>query len=309
MTEQSIDTAIKYLPRQLETFIAQIPSETRARITEIRLRRNSPVSLVIDSQNVFLNSAGKLTRDLESAVCLEEREIAQCVSYMCAGSYQTQADNIKRGFITLPGGLRTGVCGETSVSASGAAVITQITGLNLRIPHFIHGPALPIVRTYCSEGAVSGTLIYSVPGEGKTTLLRDLIYCLSKGIGGLSPRRTAVIDTRREIYMSHLDGGLTDFLSGYPKAEGIELAVRTMNPEVLVCDEIGGIDRIGDIKQSSACGVPLIATAHAGSYGELRQRDAMRVLADSGVFKTLVQLYRERGEYKLRIEGICRQKS
>ena len=125
-----------------------------------------------------------------------------------------------------------------------------------------------------------GALIYSPPGLGKTTALRSLITSLS-ALG----KRVAVIDERCELSGAYG----ADVLSGYRRTVGIELAIRTLNPEVIVIDEIGK-DEADGVRRSLLCGVPVIATAHAGSRAEILAKPWLKEMIKDGAFDTLAGL-------------------
>ena len=119
-------------------------------------------------------------------------------------------------------------------------------------------------------------------------------------------KRVAVIDTRGELGIM-LDGSRAtiDVLSGYPKSIGIEIAARTMNPELMVCDEIGGEDEARAIIAVQNCGVPLLASAHGSDLCGLLQRTGIRALQRAGVFGAYVRIDREYGrlEYKYKVNS------
>lgn len=85
-----------------------------------------------------------------------------------------------------------------------------------------------------------------------------------------------MIDSRNELSGSvrgtpMLDVGLnTDVLCGAEKSEGIMLALRSLSPEIIICDEIG--NDAAAVEQAVFCGVKVIASAHAGSLTELQRR-------------------------------------
>ena len=142
-------------------------------------------------------------------------------------------------------------------------------------------------------------LIFSPPGIGKTTALRSLV----KRIGsGSDPLRVAVIDERCEFIKEELSGCEVDLLRGYGKRRGIEIAARTMSPEILVLDEIGDED-CEAIAGVVGCGIPIVATAHGASVDELCSRESLHRLIKNGYFDVFVGISYTGGAYSLSVSG------
>ena len=80
-------------------------------------------------------------------------------------------------------------------------------------------------------------------------------------------------------------GAQTDIFDGYPKAEAIEIAVRVMSPELLICDEIGGQAEADMLLHTMHTGVSLIASAHAADLQTLLLRPQIRRLTEAGIFR------------------------
>lgn len=135
-------------------------------------------------------------------------------------------------------------------------------------------------------------LIYAPPGIGKTTLLRTIAIEASSGVNAL---RTVVVDTREELGYT-LDGErlMIDILIGYPRQVGIEIAVRSLGAQLIICDEIGGPQDARAILSASNCGVPLVASAHASSVEELLHRPSLKLLHSAEVFGCYVGILRDR---------------
>lgn len=243
-------------------------------INEIRFRALGGASLTCRGENIVLDCR------------IGEREIRECVTKLCRGSLYAHGETIRRGYIITDGGVRVGVCGR--LAADGRA-LGEITSVNIRVPHVIRGISDKALTLCYISGRIRPMLIYSPPGVGKTTLLRDLAARLGR------THRVAVIDTRGEIYVPEMfSDTLCDALVGYPRAEGIEIATRTLSPELLVCDEIGDADEARQMLTAVNAGVPIIASAHAASVNELMARPNIRLLHDGRVFSGYIGIARER---------------
>ena len=90
-----------------------------------------------------------------------------------------------------------------------------------------------------------------------------------------------------------------DLLTGYPRGLGIEIATRTMNAQLIVCDEIGQTEEVEAMLASQNCGVPFVASAHADSVVGLLRRTGIRQLHEARVFRFYVGIRRkpEGGEF------------
>ena len=251
------------------------------RIEEIRLRRERRASLTLPSGNLVLETV------------LEGGEMDRTLTGLCSGSLYAYSDTINRGYISLPGGVRVGVCGRAACEGERMLGVHEITSLVIRVPHSPKMVGQPICDLLHRFDRSRGVLIFSPPGVGKTTLLRGVISLLSSGE---HPLRTAVVDTRGELTMS--SGGdllCVDVLSGYPRALGIEIATRTLSAEVIVCDEIGDYSEAMALVSSHNCGVPLIASAHAGEINELLRRTGIMLLHEANIFGAYVGIERSAG--------------
>ena len=276
------ESILHYLPKALADEIIRLSPE---KADELRLRLGGACSITVDGKSIPLCAR------------LDRTDIDGILKKMCDGSIYAYRETINNGYITLKNGVRVGVCGRAVTESGKIHGIYDINALCVRIPHDIDGIGEPIIRLFKASRFSEGMLIYSGPGVGKTTLLRSLITSLSSGD---SPKRVAVIDTRGELGCRLPDGLCVDILSGYPKAVGIEIAARTLNPELIVCDEIGGdINEAAAIKSAHNCGVPLLASAHARSLTELLRRTGIAMLHDSKIFGAYVGISRGGGkDYK-----------
>ncbi|MCI6972234.1 MAG: hypothetical protein SPG74_05735 [Eubacteriales bacterium] len=297
LTEERLEKVIRYLPREkaeaVASFCAARPDGGKD-VTEIRLRAGAPLSLTVGMKNVILP---------QSAVSVStERELGETLGRLCEDSVHTYGETIKEGYVTLSGGYRIGVCGSARSEGERVKGVYPISSLCIRIPHAITGVCNELLREIkTGEGLVSA-LIYSPPGEGKTTLLRDAARRLSSGADAV---RVCIIDTRGEIYLPELFSGcIADVMCGYPRAKGMEIAARTMSAQLIVCDEIGTAEEADAIISVSNTGIPLLASAHGSSFDDIMRRPPLKKLAQAGVFRKYIGIRRNGGGYALSVDAI-----
>ncbi len=246
---------------------------------ELRLRSGRAAYITSQGRNIRLSHT------------VTEAEINGITEKLCGGSLYAHRETIAEGYITLEGGIRVGICGRAVCENGNIIGVYDICGLNFR---------LPMYKLFCTERLLGilregkSLLIYSPPGVGKTTLLRGIAYKMSSGT---SPVRVCVIDTREEIGVALTGEELSlDVLSGYPKEKGIELAVRTMSPQLIICDEIGSEAEARALLGAQGCGVPIVATAHGREIASLLTRKGIGELHGAKVFDFYVGLERSGGK-------------
>lgn len=288
------DQAISGLSDRLRKALLKQPQSVKAAAFEVRLRVDRPVALTWSGKSWFLDHSEQLSNSPLRGFIVTREDIEESILKMCSYSLHSHQDELRNGFLSLYGGHRAGVCGTAVLSGGKIGSIRDITSINLRIARDIQGAATPIVERVFRDG-VKSLLIVGPPSSGKTTVLRDLARQLSAGEAG-GFRKVAVVDERGELGAVYDGipqndlGPCCDILSGYPKAEGILTAVRTLSPQVILCDEIGGEEEVSGMLDGVNCGVKMIATAHAATMTELLGRRQLRRLLDYGVFDQIVRL-------------------
>lgn len=241
-------------------------------------------------------TGGGETRSLGTV--LDEKQMRDILQLMCGGSLYAYSHTINQGFLTLEGGVRVGIAGTAAMDGGHVIGISKVTGMMIRIPHRVQVDASPIVTRLLSHRGTRGILIYAPPGVGKTTLLRAIAAQASSGTSGL---HTVAVDTREELYCGLEEQSLRlDILLGYPRELGIEIAVRSLGAQLVICDEIGSAEDARAILLSANRGVPLVASAHAASLEELLSRPPLMELHRAHVFGTYVGLLRNGGCFEYR---------
>lgn len=265
--------------------------DTEREIREIRLRVDRPLLINTDKGEREAEIGGK-------AVIVTQRDIKETLEYISNYSMYAYEEEIKKGFITMQGGNRVGICGRVVCEGDKIRTIRNISAINIRIAHQIIGCSDYIMdKLYENQGGgIFNTLIVSAPCCGKTTLLRDIIRNISEGCMGHVGMTVGVADERSEIAACNMGvpqndvGGRTDVLDGCPKSQGMMMLIRSMSPRVVAVDEIGSDEDVKAINYAVNCGCRIIATVHATSMDELYNKPAMKTLMENQIFGRVVLL-------------------
>lgn len=276
-----------YVAQQIPLYrdlLLRLPDQVKAQAFDIHIASGQPVSICGREGIVFLSKKGSTVRVAEQGVVTTPQQLQELFLQACGHSVFCHEEEIRQGFVRLGENCRVGVCGSAVVEQGRVQSIKEVTSLVYRIPRQVPGCADRLFLEGVSiEG---GVLIAGPPSSGKTTFLRDLARSVSVGKFGPS-RRVAVVDERGELGGYDL-GPNADLLRGYPKSVGLDVAVRMLSPEVIVCDELSEHD-LGAIRGAAASGAALVASVH-GEAGELFCRPLCRKLLKLGIFHTAVCL-------------------
>ncbi|SFL81401.1 stage III sporulation protein AA [Pelosinus propionicus] len=285
------------LPVQIITMINAVPLERLKDLTEIRLRINQPLMLVLGNQDIIINPLGKVVLEYNEAYLCSQDDIQRTLQLMSKNSLYAFEHQLKLGFLTIDGGHRIGLTGQAIIDAEKVKTLKSINGLNIRLAREVKGCAdqiIPYIIT--KEGQVLNTLIVSPPRCGKTTILRDLIRQISMGSKMNKGLPVGVVDERSEIAacksgISTVDLGIrTDVLDSCPKAMGMLMLIRSMSPAVIATDELGRAEDILAVREALNAGVSVITTVHSKDLSELLHRPNVRELVESKYFHRYILL-------------------
>lgn len=291
---KSFDTALQAVSPTIRNVLAFLPQGIKNKTEEIRLRNGLPVALTVSGKPLFVTRSGNLceyiTKDLLTAT---KSDLQDSFMLLCKRSVYAHTAELKEGYIVMDNGHRAGICGTITEDGH----LRDVSSINIRIAHEVLGCADNIIK----EFDMGGFLIAGPPGSGKTTLLRDLIRQLSSGVTG-KYLKLSVIDSRGELSGSSFGncannlGENTDVLIIKDKALGLEIAVRTLFPDIVAFDEIGSFSELNKVSESFNAGVSVLTTAHAGSVQDLLSRSITKSLINSGAISKVALLPQSIGD-------------
>ena len=268
---EELERAECWLPPEWQKALGGLSREVRGQIQEIRLRIGAPVTVSLPGESRFVLGTK----------CTGEHLVSM-IQRLCGYSVHSHQQEIRNGFITAENGCRAGIAGTAVLEEGTIISIRDVTSICLRVGRMHVGCAKDIAFTVENGGGLHSILLCGEPASGKTSLLRDLVRELAE-----AGHRLSVVDERSELF----PGGYTlcDVLKSYPKSIGIEQALRTLAPEGILFDEVGGAEAEA-VLQCLNSGVAAITTLHADSIETLCRRPVAKKLLQSGAFDYVVLL-------------------
>lgn len=248
--------AVCALPDWLAQPLAKIPEQTAVSIQELRLRTGCGLSLTLQGRQRPIHTLPGCPAELQT-LRLTEPQMEEILYSLCGGSVHTHEAELAEGYLTTPTGCRVGVAGQFVQRPGQRITLQQAGAFAFRIARRIP-VALPEMLVQVLEQHFTGLLLIGEPGSGKTTVLRQIAAVLAQ-----KQRLVAVVDERSELFPPGMELPPLERLGGLHKADAVQMALRTLSPQVILLDELGGLDETAALEQGFFSGVDFIASVHA----------------------------------------------
>ncbi|HEY8499760.1 MAG TPA: stage III sporulation protein AA [Clostridia bacterium] len=289
-----VKEVLQFLPYRIKESLMQTDADILTELEEIRLRSGKPAMLHYLGTDGFLHENGRVL-DKPSNMFVSTEELADTVYKFCENSWYAYQEDISKGFITIKGGHRIGIVGTPVFKNGSVFNIRDISSVNIRLAREVPGCGERIVGYLVNENRdIYNTLIVSPPGLGKTTLLRDIIRCLSDGFGSFRGVKIGVVDERGEIAACYKGfpqnnlGNRTDVINGIHKKNGMEILLRSMSPRVIALDEMGNPEDVSSVMQVINAGIRIIGTVHGYDLRAVKMRRGFCELFEDKAFERFI---------------------
>lgn len=254
-----IDEILNRLPEGISHEIKRLPADALESLEEIRMKAGQPIRVFTKGREYLIQME------------IHFELLNNILNHILQYSYYAYEEELSKGYVTIEGGHRVGVCGKTVVENGQVKLIRDISSLNIRRGREVVGVCESCLgQIVKSSSEIYNTIIVSPPKCGKTTLLRDIIRSLSH-----NGFKVGVCDERSEIagvYMGRPSfdlGPRTDILDGCPKAQGMIMLIRSMSPDIIATDEIGKKEDVYAIEAALCAGIGIVTTIHGSTYEDI----------------------------------------
>lgn len=272
--DNSFEQVISQLPDWFRNIAEEVPALERKNVTELRLfSEKAAVWMIHGQQHIFHRAP------------ISRQQLNDVFYSVCRGSVHSFQQEICEGYITMQGGHRVGLCGTAVFHKGQQTGLRDITSMNIRFAKNVKGCADALYQQLKLLNAEKGSfLLVGPPGSGKTTVLRDYSRILAEqGI------IAAVLDERGELDCCDV-GHPVHVLKNLPKEKAILQAVRTLAPQVILCDEIGSSLEAKMLCDGLNCGCHFIASVHGDDLTKLLRKPILQPFLEQQSLDALVLL-------------------
>lgn len=257
--EKSFEKLILQLPSFVVDLAEAVPKEQRKFITEVRFFSGQRALWGIGNKNFHFDEH-----------ILSEKEIEMIFYSVCKGSVQSFQREICEGFVTMDGGYRVGICGTAVYQGDRQVGLKEITSLNIRLAKSVTGCARELYKLLKNLKLENGNfLLAGPPRSGKTTILRDYARILSGG-DGETQKIVALLDERGELLGDFSSS--VHILRSIPKEKAIFQALRTLAPQIIICDEISSAKEAELLCSGLNVGSNFIGSIHGENIESLEKK-------------------------------------
>lgn len=181
-----IDNILIKLPESMRDRIEKLPAQTLQQLEEIRIRTNTDTLLISGGREYSLCDGDEITAEV-----LEE-----ILNRLLDYSYYAYEEELSRGYITIEGGHRVGICGRVTLENGQVHLIKDVSSLNIRRSREITGASEKILGAVLSPAKAPAESIpnagISVGYEGEKSPVPSAISGVCSSAAGCGDEKSPV---------------------------------------------------------------------------------------------------------------------
>ena len=159
-----------YLSPRVAAALHGIPAASAVSAEEIRLRAGMPLVLYISGRPVFVDVSGNIGLVAGGQAFIPHpADIHDTFLRLCEYSVHSRQEELRHGFLTLPGGHRAGLCGTAVYQNGEISTLKELSSVNIRIAREFPGCAAPIMSALPMD--FSGLLLAGRPGRDRKSVV------------------------------------------------------------------------------------------------------------------------------------------
>ena len=143
-TWQAYRQAVRALPRRLQQEALSLEEEEQSRAEELRLRVGWPMTVLLPEGERALGGAP-----------VESRELDQLLEIASQASVHAVLDQLRRGYLTIEGGHRIGLCGTAAMESGEIRTLRTLSSASIRVARQIKGVCAPVLDGLCPGGRLA----------------------------------------------------------------------------------------------------------------------------------------------------------
>lgn len=215
---------------------------TPNRINEIRIRLYKPIYVKTTDKDFFVQTV------------VDRSYMENFIGVATNHSRYAHENELSDGYLVYGNGVRIGIGGRGQIKDHREIIYSLITSACIRVPHVITvDPILSLTENF------KNTLIIGPPYSGKTTFIRAMANKLA------AKTDLTVIDERMEIAgsdFSLLTSARADIVQGIKKEYVYEKIIRSLSPQIIVCDELMEEQDYYSVQRIVRSGIKCLASVH-----------------------------------------------
>lgn len=265
-----------FLPKRLINVLdIALCDEHWKALEEIRIFKKGHVIVSINNTSYCISECLKLSTTSKNAYLFDHGLIGEIINLLTGFSPYAYEIYMSKGYISARGGHRVGICGTFFQNGERKFPNAEIMALNIRVAKPVYDFDNSILNKISVNNRILNTVVISPPKCGKTTFLRNFAKHLSyiKCFPSI-----CIVDERKELCsiekgIPYYDVGDNTFVIDSAKKDiAIKMAIESLSPNVIVCDELSDDNDAKAVYNAILSGISVVFSCHGNCYDDFAKK-------------------------------------